>query len=62
MNLSVLSAGSAIALLCLLLLLGLEVYFLVKQNMFLFFSGAAMIFWSCDKSLVPALRYDGVIR
>ena len=46
---------------CLLLLFGLQVYFLMIQNMFLFLFGVAMLFWCCDTSLIPALKHDGVI-
>ena len=42
MNLSMLSYGTGIALACLVSLIGLEIYFLVKQDMFLFFSGVVI--------------------
>lgn len=61
MNFSVLSLGTGIALFCLSLLIGLEIMFLIEQNIFLVFTGAAGILWCCDTSLVPALKYDGVM-
>jgi len=61
MGFIVLSFGSGVVLVCLLLLFGLQVYFLMIQNMVLFLFGVAMLFWCCDTSLIPALKHDGVI-
>lgn len=59
--LSAISFGTWVALLCLVALIGLEIYFLITLNPILIVIGGRAIYWCCKERISPAFECDGVI-